>query len=203
VASNSPALVTPGVMVFRSQATRDGDIRESSETSSVGGTVNGSGWTTSYLNVGDSNTDQQYRAIVSFYTAGLPDNATFTKVTLRLRHCGGIWNTLVWTTHGYVAVDIRSGFFGAGPVLGLDDFNAPRHAAAGLVTSTLDGALFHNSVLNSAAWPYINKTGTTQFRLRFQLTDDDDQYQDLAWFCSGDYTDVAWRPQLRVEYTTP
>ncbi|MRR32289.1 hypothetical protein EG834_18615, partial [bacterium] len=73
------------ITVFRSIGGFDGHVLESAETSNVGGTLNRIG-TTLYL--GDAPGDKQYRAILSFNTAGLPDNATVVKATLKIRKQG-------------------------------------------------------------------------------------------------------------------
>ncbi|MCJ7723572.1 MAG: hypothetical protein MUP03_05530 [Anaerolineales bacterium] len=57
--------------------------------------------------------------------------------------------------------------------------------------------------LNSVAYAYVNKTGTTQFRLRFTLDDNDDAGDDYVMFYSGDWTSVADRPRLVVYYNIP
>jgi hypothetical protein len=55
----------------------------------------------------------------------------------------------------------------------------------------------------SGIFSYINKTGITQFRLRFQTGDDNDNVADYLVFYSGDTTTVSYRPQLIVEYYIP
>ncbi len=76
-------LYTCGVekMTFTTTAD-DGWVLESSELSSRGGTMN-AGATTFIL--GDNAADKQYRSILSFNTAGLPDNAVITRVRFRVK----------------------------------------------------------------------------------------------------------------------
>ena len=53
------------------------------------------------------------------------------------------------------------------------------------------------------SWPsfqFINKTGVTQFRLRFTLDDNDDMSADYMTFRSGNYPVVNDRPELEVEF---
>ena len=54
--------------------------------------------------------------------------------------------------------------------------------------------------LDSSAFQYINVHGVTQFRLRFQLDDNDDRGNDYLRFYSGDAGNLADRPQLVIEY---
>jgi hypothetical protein len=58
-------------------------------------------------------------------------------------------------------------------------------------------------MLLTTAYPYINKTGTTQFRLRFKLDDDNDNTADYMKFFSGNYGTVNDRPVLVIQYYVP
>jgi len=196
--SGAPAQAGPFVMNFRSQATRDGYITESSENSSLGGSLHNG---TFIFVIGDDSVDHQVRAILSFYTAGLPDNATITGAQLKVKTSGAV-GTDAFTTLGNVIVDIRSGYFGTSPALQAGDWQAPRHAGAGRIYNTPVGG-WYSSNLNTASFAYISLTGTTQLRLRFQLQDDDDSLNDARSFYSGESATVADRPLLTVTYTTP
>ena len=77
--------VAPVTVTFNSVAAEDGRIWENGETTNVGGGgVSAENLTTS-LRVGDTNADEQYKNIVSFNTSSIPDTATITAATLRLR----------------------------------------------------------------------------------------------------------------------
>ena len=54
--------------------------------------------------------------------------------------------------------------------------------------------------LNAAGLAAINKTGTTQLRVYFNLDDNDDTGNDYIGYYSGDNTTAANRPQLVVTY---
>ena len=56
--------------------------------------------------------------------------------------------------------------------------------------------------LKSTAYRYINRTGITQVRLRFQTDDDNDSAADFLRFYSGNAT-AANRPVLVIEYYVP
>jgi hypothetical protein len=56
------------------------------------------------------------------------------------------------------------------------------------------------AMLDSSAFPYINLIGVTQFRLAFQLDDNNDRGDDYIKFYSGDQADQRDRPQLLIEY---
>ena len=72
-----------GTTTFYSDDTKDGWIKESTETSGVGGTCNS---TATYL--GDTTTKQQYLSVLHFDTSSLPDGATITAATLTIRRLG-------------------------------------------------------------------------------------------------------------------
>jgi hypothetical protein len=60
---------------------------------------------------------------------------------------------------------------------------------------------WYSAVFNDGA--SINKTGTTQFRLRFTQDDNDDRGADQIKFFSGNYATAASRPQLIIQYYIP
>jgi len=189
---------------FSSNGGNDGWVLESSENSGRGGTKNVSANT---FNLGDNAQDRQFRAILHFPTASLPDNAIITKVTLLIKLAGLTGNN-PFNTHQVILVDIRSGafgFLGGFPFKGLQisDFESPsdRDIAGIMQNNPIDG--WYWSSLDSSALRYISVNGTTQFRLRFQLDDNDDLGDDYLKFYSGDYSSQAARPQLQVMYYLP
>jgi hypothetical protein len=60
-----------------------------------------------------------------------------------------------------------------------------------------------SAAMSEPALEFINRTGETQFRLRFQLDDNDDMGADTIKFYSGDAATAAYRPVLVVEYYVP
>jgi hypothetical protein len=190
---------TPSKRTFRSQAAYDGWVLESAETSGVGGTLNASAAT---FNLGDNAANKQYRAILSFDTSSLPDNAVISKITLKIKK-QGLAGTDPFTTHGNLLVDIRKGAFGGNNALQLTDFQATASkSAAGTIKNTPVSG-WYSVTFGSSAFTYVNKTGVTHFRLRFQKDDNDDNGADYLKFYSGNATTASNRPQLIVEYTTP
>ena len=112
-----------------------------------------------------------------------------------------------FTTHQNIVVDIRSGafgFIGPFPFRGLQDMDfqsiSSRDSVGMFENNPYNG--WYWAWLDSSAFEYINLTGITQLRLRFQLDDDDDMSADYMQFFSGDYDGLAARPQLLVEYYT-
>jgi murein DD-endopeptidase MepM/ murein hydrolase activator NlpD len=181
---------------FTSAGLNDGQVLESLETSNKGGSLNATGTT---LNLGDDASDRQFRAILHFNTASLPDNAIITSLTIKVKKYGTV-GTNPFNTHGPLLVDIRSASFGTS-ALTIGDFQA--------WASQIEVANFTNTIVNnwySAVFndgASINKTGTTQFRLRFTKDDNDDRGADQIKFFSGNYATAASRPQLIIQYYVP
>jgi hypothetical protein len=182
---------------FTSQASYDGWVLESSETSNRGGTANATG-TTFY--VGDYTADKQYRGILSFDTSALPDNAVITKVSLKiLRQTTA--GTNPFTTHGSLLLDIRKGSYN-NPALELVDFQAAASKTAGGAISSTPVSNWYSATLAAANFPYMNLAGLTQFRLRFTKDDNDDMAADYLAFYSGNAT-ASYRPVLTISYYVP
>lgn len=183
---------------FFSLGAADGWVRESSESSNVGNAMNST--STTFL-LGDDAANRQYRAILSFNTASIPDTATITSVKLKIKR-QGVTGTNPFGTHGALRLDIRKPFFGAGNALEFADFQAAATKLnAGLFSSTpVSGGSAYQALLPSTSFQYINKAGLTQIRLRFTLDDNNDFGADNMRFFSGNYTVASDRPELEVQY---
>ena len=99
-------------------------------------------------------------------------------------------------------VDVKQPFFGASQNLQTNDFQSPQDMAVAC-TMFPTGVSWHMCVVKGGAYQYINKAGITQFRLRFQLFDDDDLSADLVNFWSGNAVTANYRPILMVQYYVP
>ena len=189
-ASSKTLAVTAGV---------DGWVLESSRSSSVGGTMNS---TATSLRVGDAATNGQYRTILSFDTSGLPANAAIVSVILKLDAIGPV-GTNPFGTHGALLVDIRKPFFGTSTGLEIADFQAAASAPAVARFSAVPAGGWYSAVLGEMGKSFINRTGTTQFRLRFALADNNNSRADYMSFNSGNAVLAAARPRLVVLYYLP
>jgi hypothetical protein len=194
-------VVTTVTETFRSNGKNDGWVLESGENTNKGGYLNARSTT---LVLGDDKQDRQYRAILDFPTDSLPDNAVVTKIILMIKG-EGVAGTNPFVTHQNILVDIRSGSFGnLGPFAyrGLQnmDFQSPssRDGVGVIQNNPFFG--WYWTWLDSSAFQYINLYGITQFRLRFQVDDNDDRGNDYLRFFSGDTSNLADRPQLVIEY---
>lgn len=190
--------------MFTSDGAQDGWVLESKETSNKGGTNNAN---SSTLRVGDNGQDSQYRSILQFSTSTLPDNAVITQILLTIQ-LESVVGKNPFSTHRNMWVDIRQGAFGSfGPfqigALQNTDFQAPASLyTASWVTDNAVGGWYWTS-FGMPAFPYINLKGVTQFRLGFQLDDDDDRLEDYVSFFSGNFGTLSARPQLTIKYYVP
>jgi len=183
-------------LTVKSTGGYDGWILESTATSSKGGTKNSSAST--FL-IGDNAAKKQYRAILHFNTAGLPNDAVVTKATLRImKSAGGSGNT---STLGALLADIKKPYFGTAAALAITDFQATASKTKIFNTFTRSGS-WYSATLKSTGFTYVNRTGTTQFRVYFTKGDDHDSVADYLKFYSGSASS-ANRPQLVIQYYVP
>ncbi len=188
----------PTTVTFNSVADQDGWLRESSETSGQGGNADSNDSNANALRAGDDNKDRQLKLVVSFDTSSIPDGATITAATLRIKR-GALTGTDPHTTHGTCTADVHSSGFGGSTALAASDFQAAATATA-VATMSNPGSngTFSTGTLDAAGLAAINQTGTTQFRVQFSL-DDDDKRNDYLGYFSGEAA-AADRPQLEVTY---
>ena len=186
---------------FTSVAAEDGFIRESSSGSSIGGIIKSTNAGAKSLRIGDDRRNRQFKFIVSFDSSSIPTGATLESVKLILTR-GKNSGTAPFTTHGIAVVDIKSGGFGGNASLESDDFQAEADADA-IVQFTDQGgnkSTYQVDLLDTA-FPYINRSGRTQFRISFELNSDNDGQTDLAGFYSADNSNPSFHPKLEVIYT--
>jgi fibronectin type 3 domain-containing protein len=184
---------------FRSNPNHDGWVRESSETSNIGGRKNNIQTT---LRIGDDARDRQYCSIISFNTKSLPDGAVITSATLKILK-SSVVGTDPFTTHGQLWAAIRKGYFGTSPALQVSDFQAPPSAWTGAKFVPIPSSDWYRARVKTTRLKYIELAGFTQFRLCFSLQDDDDRSSDFIKFFSGNELNKLYRPKLEVFYYVP
>jgi Leucine-rich repeat (LRR) protein len=183
-------------VTFKSTASQDGHILESTETSNKGGSLNSKATT---FNLGDDAFNRQYRAILSFNTSSIPTGAEITSVTLRLKRQGVTGGGNPINTFKGFMVDIKTGNFGTA-ALQLADFNAKSNQVLGPFKPALSGGWYKINL--TAARNRINTNGNTQIRLRFKVDDNNNLTANFLKLYSGN-AGVTSRPQLIVEYYVP
>lgn len=185
---------------YTSVATEDGFIIESSETSNVGGSINSTGTGTAGVRIGDTATRQQYKAIVSFDTAGLPDGATILSATLKLKRGTTSGSP---TNLGAIRADVIGGNgFANNKILQTQDFQVTTDVAVNVATLNYPSAngQWAMGVLSATGLTKINKTGRTQLRIYFATDDDNDGTSDYLGFYASDNATAANRPVLEITY---
>jgi hypothetical protein len=189
----------PTQVTFTSGSAQDGWVLESGETTNVGGTIDATANTTSALRVGDDNKDKQYKSVVSFDTSSIPDGATILSATVRLRR-GSLTGTSPFSTHGTCWADVQTGGFSGSTTLQTGDFQAAATVAqAASLSNAASNGSWSEGTLNASGLAAIDKAGTTQLRVYFNLDDNDDLGADYLGYYSGEAAS-ANRPQLVVTY---
>ncbi|MEM1205981.1 MAG: DNRLRE domain-containing protein [Acidobacteriota bacterium] len=191
----------PVTVTFTSIGGEDGWVRESNETSDVGGRSNSTGAGSRPIRPGDGTQDRQYKSILSFDTSSIPAGATIQSATLRLRR-GQVRGSNPFTSgFGACLVDVNTGGFSGSTALQNSDFQAiATAAAAATLTTPAANGDWSEGVLDAAGRAAINSAGTTQFRVSFAVDDNDDGGDDHMGYYSGDNANAANHPQLVVTY---
>lgn len=188
---------TPSLRVS-SNGTNDGWVLELSEASGIGGSFDASATT---FRLGDDGANRQYRAILSFNSGRLPATAVIQSAVLKIKRSGLPTGSNPFTVLGNLVVDIRKGAFGGVGALAASDFEATASAANVATFSPLPVGGWYSATLNAAGMKRINRTGLTQFRLRFDLPTDSNNQADFMKFLSGNAT--TGKPVLVVAYSMP
>ena len=191
----------PVTVTFISIASEDGWTRESNENSNVGGASNANGAGARPIRPGDGTQDRQYKSILSFDTSSIPAGATIQSATLRLRR-GTVRGSNPFTNgFGQCLVDVQSGGFSGNTALQASDFEAAATAtAAASMTAPASNGDWSEGVLDASGRAAINDGGTTQFRVYFEVDDNDNGADDHMGYYSSNNSNSANHPQLVVTY---
>lgn len=187
----------PITLTLKSIAAQDGWLLENKENSNLGGSSNSN---TTTVQVGDDPANRQYRSILSFNTAALPDNAIIQSAVIRIKY-----NALIganpFNALGKLWAEIKSGAFGNNPALQVADFGVAPSAknAVGIFNGPISN--WYNASLNATGLGTLNKTGLTQFRLRFAIDDNNNHKANMILFNSGNAP--SGQPELIIIYTLP
>lgn len=190
---------------FTSTAAEDGHVIESTETSSVGGTVDALGTPNPFsfiysLRAGDWTNDEQVKGFLSFDTSALPDGATILWARVRLRR-NSVSGVDPFTTHGNLYASMRTGAFNGNAALESSDWQAAATAGnVSLFSQPFSDGAYSYATLNSAGLAAINKTGLSQFKLGFFIFDDDDLTRDTINFAAGESSTASHKPTLEIAY---
>jgi predicted outer membrane repeat protein len=189
---------TPASRTFTSIAAQDGWILECSEFSGTSCSLNVSAAT---FQLGDDAANRQYRAVLSFDTSALPDNAVIKSAQLKIMQSGAPVGSNPFNVLGSLWADIRQGFFGSASTLQLGDFNAVASAVKVGAFNKTPASGWYTDTLNAAGLLKVNKTGLTQLRLYFATDDNNNRAADYMKFVSGN--SATNKPLLVITYTVP
>jgi hypothetical protein len=105
-------------------------------------------------------------------------------------------------THGLLVVDMKTGYYHDIQALEKFDFQAAgsRGNVGRFIKTASSG--WYRAPLRARNYALIDLEGTTQFRLRFELDDNDDLGADYLSFYTGNAAE-ADRPQLIITYYVP
>lgn len=177
----------PVTVNFSSEAALDGYIKANADGSAPAlGTLE----STLGLALGRGTDGKANRAVLSFDTATLPDNATITAATLILTHRGASGDPWANPAGNSLLIDVRSDCFGSCTLEATDFSAAASQSAVANVprfTSGTQSAL----PFSAAGLGAISKTTRTQLRLRFAQQPGSTHY---LWIGSGT------QATLRIEY---
>ncbi len=192
---------TPVTVTFTSIAAEDGWVRESNETSNVGGASVATGSGSRPIRPGDGTQDRQYKSILSFDTSSISPGATIQSATLRLQR-GTVRGSNPFTSgFGQCQVDVVSGGFSGSTALQASDFEAAATATAvATMSAPAANGDWSEGTFDAAGLAAINTSGTTQARVYFTVDDNDDGGDDHMGYYSGDNSVSSRHPQLVVTY---
>jgi hypothetical protein len=190
-------ILPPQSMKLDSIPAQDGWVLESAETSNKGGAFDAAAAT---FQLGDNALKRQYKALLSFNTAPLPNNAIIVSAVLKIKQFGAPVGSNPFQTFGNLLVDIKKGSFGFA-ALAKTDFEAPSTAAKVAFFKLPPVSGWYSATLSPVGRASINTTGVTQFRLYFAKDDNNNLVADYVRFLSGDST--TGKPQLIITYITP
>jgi hypothetical protein len=192
------SITTVKIAAFQSQLKYDGWILESGQNTNQGGDLNKEARS---LLVGDDSLNKQYKSIVSFDTAPLPNKAIVLSVQLKVKR-----RTIVGSdpfgTLGTLQSEICKNGFSSDDTLQPDDFSAPASPGSVMDTFTVLTPNWYATELHDTNIAFVNKAGITQFRLSFSKDDNNNLKADNVALYSGDSVS-ANMPQLVVTYYVP
>ena len=145
--------------------------------------------------IGDDARDRQIVAILSFDTSNLPNDAVIYNAILKM--CGAtLSNPDLFSQFRGTSLNIKKGAYSKNPALQPADFRATGLEMRGVSLAPIDSEPgCYQATIKTPHVGQINKTGLTQFRIRFRKDDNDNNLADQISF-SG-------LIEFIIEYTAP
>jgi hypothetical protein len=204
-AAPAPLPPVPIEALFTSISSEDGQVTESGQNTGAGGTIDSSG---NIFKIGDDASNRAYRSVLSFDTSSLPDNATVTEATLGITRIGDISGTIPIGVpakiFGDIVVDMVTGSFNLNSTLESADWQAApvKSAASKFAYPAYSDGMTINSRLETSDLGVLNRLGKTQFRIRYEIDDDNDSTADYSTYATSNHGTASYRPKLTVKYLT-
>lgn len=162
------APTSPGTLTFPSIDSQDGYVKAQSDGSApVVGTL-------ANLAVGHGTDGKQNRAVLSFDTSTIPDDATITRAWLTVTAASGVGDP--WAGSNQLLIDAQSGCFNACTTEPADWTAPPTTPAVASLPPFTTGPATSSDFSPTT----INRTGPTQLKLRFAQSPTTTAYRFLS-----------------------
>ncbi len=132
------------------------------------------------------------RSVLSFDTSSLPDNAVVERAYLIVTRSSGLGSP--WASGNTLAIDVKTGCYGAACAIGTDDYAAASSAGTVASVPQFSSGSATSADFGVAGLAAINLTGKTQLRLAFAAHPSTNNYLFLS---------ATAQPVLHVEYSLP
>jgi len=153
--------------------------------------------------IGDQDQNRQQLGVVSFNTAVIPADAVLTSARVRLTVANWVGDS---SDLGEIVLEQANPSFGL-EILQVSDFEAPATVTPATYPAPyplLEQGASSFYELTPEAIADINRTGTTQFRVKFTTPTNWNDYTDAIVFGTGEYgPDHPWSPEFIIEWTEP
>jgi hypothetical protein len=189
--------------VFYSIKNEDGRVWDNNDGEGLGADSGGSG--SSALALGDFASGVLhvgYRSVLSFDTSlALPLDCNLLSVQLELVR-GNEVGTDPFAWGGSCVIDIADAYFGSGPNLEPNDWEAAAdaYAVASFASDPGPNQPMLSTEFNTEGSNNLNLDGKTQFKVYFENPTNYDTDSDCLGFYSGEQTDENRKPKLKVRY---
>ena len=183
------------VAELTSQATKDGSILEKRDKKGKGGAINSQ---SAAMVIGDNKLNKQSRGILSFDTSAIPSDATLISAQITLTRQNITAHDPFAALKG-LFIDMRSGYFGKKDALESADFSADGATKNITEISNTPSSGVYTVSLPDSALALINRSGATQFRLRFKSASNRNNSAENVTFYTGNASDDN-KPTLTLRY---
>ena len=193
-ASVSMKISNPVTLTIISSGSYDGSVLESANSSGVGGSAYAS------ISLGDDKANRGRKGILSFNTSKIPVAALVLSAKIKLTR-SGVTGTNPFTVLGACYVDVKKGTFNRVVREAVDFQVAATVTQAATLSNPAANKGTATAFLNADGLNAINGGGTTQVRLYFaSSTNNNSRADTLSFYSNNFFIPPAWKPALTVTY---